>query len=163
MRNDAFRFIRLGTFIERADNTLRLLDARYEMLGDDAERVDDDTSARGYYQWSALLRALSSFVAYTVIYRDAPAARSVAELLLLRADVPRSLRACTEEINDTLAVLPGANGRPAQRMAAEIDARLRYTGIGEILDEGLHEWLNEFIPLVRQLGNAIHSSYLEAV
>jgi uncharacterized alpha-E superfamily protein len=66
MRNDAFRFIRLGTFIERADNTLRLLDARYEMLGDDAE-TPDDSSARGYYQWSALLRALSSFEAYTEI------------------------------------------------------------------------------------------------
>ena len=162
MRNDAFRFIRLGTFIERADNTLRLLDARYEMLGEDAYSVDD-SSARGYYQWSALLRALSSFEAYTEIYRDAPAAKPVAELLLLRADVPRSLRACTEEINQILADLPGANGRPAQRLAAELDARLRYTGIGEILDEGLHEWLNEQIPLVRQLGNAIHSSYLEAV
>ncbi len=162
MRSDAFRFIRLGTFIERADNTLRLLDARYEMLGDEAELVDD-SSARGYYQWSALLRALSSFEAYTEIYRDAPAARPVAELLLLRADVPRSLRACTYELNRILAILPGTNGRPAQRLAAELDARLRYTGIGEILDEGLHEWLNEFIPLVRQLGNAIHSSYLEAV
>jgi len=161
MRNDAFRFIRLGTFIERADNTLRLLDARYEMAGDQAEAVSDGT-AHAYYQWSALLRALSSFEAYTEIYRDAPGARQVAELLLLRADVPRSLRACTEEIDQILAQLPGANGRPAQRLAAEMDARLRYTGIHEILEEGLHAWLTEFIPLVRQLGNAIHSSYLEA-
>jgi uncharacterized alpha-E superfamily protein len=161
MRNDAFRFIRLGTFIERADNTLRLLDARYEMAGDQGEAVSDGT-AHAYYQWSALLRALSSFEAYTEIYRDAPGAQQVAELLLLRADVPRSLRACTEEIDQILAQLPGANGRPAQRLAAEMDARLRYTGIQEILDEGLHAWLTEFIPLVRQLGNAIHSSYLEA-
>ena len=109
-----------------------------------------------------MLRALSSFEAYTEVYRDAPGARHVAELLLLRADVPRSLRACTEEIDQILASLPGANGRPAQRLAAEIDARLRYTGINEILEEGLHAWLTEFIPLVRQLGNAIHSSYLEA-
>ena len=87
---------------------------------------------------------------------------NMAELLLLRVDVPRSLRACTEEIDQILAQLPGANGRPAQRLAAEMDARLRYTGINEILDEGLHAWLTEFIPLVRQLGNAIHSSYLEA-
>lgn len=162
MRNDAFRFIRLGTFIERADNTLRLLDARYEMFGDDADAVSD-TSARGYYQWSALLRALSSFEAYTEIYRDAPSARNVAEMLLLRADVPRSLRACTEEIDETLSQLSGANGRPAQLLAAVLDARLRYTGINEILEEGLHEWLNESIPLVAQLGNEIHSSYLEAL
>jgi uncharacterized alpha-E superfamily protein len=110
-----------------------------------------------------MLRALSSFEAYTEIYRDAPSARNVAEMLLLRADVPRSLRACTEEIDQTLSQLPGTNGRPAQRLAAELDARLRYTGIGEILDAGLHEWLNEAIPLMAQLGNEIHSSYLEAL
>ncbi|PWB35968.1 hypothetical protein DCO48_00540 [Pseudomonas sp. SDI] len=162
MRNDAFRFIRLGTFIERADNTLRLLDARYEMLGEEAEAVSD-SSARGYYEWSALLRALSSFEAYTEIYRDAPAARHVAELLLLRADVPRSLRACTEEIDQILASLPGINGRPAQRLATEIDGRLRYTGIDEILGAGLHPWLNHYIPQVRELGNAIHHAYLEVI
>ena len=106
--------------------------------------------------------ALSSFEAYTEIYRDAPGARQVAELLLLRADVPRSLRACSEEIDQILASLPGLNGRPAQRLAAEMDARLRFTAIDEILEEGLHAWLTDFIPLVRQLGDAIYSSYLEA-
>src|SRR5690606_19956430 len=118
MRHDAFRFIRLGTFIERADNTLRLLDARYEMLelrGRDTHQVSD-SSAHGYYQWSALLRALSSFEAYTELYRDAPGARQVAELLLLRPDIPRSLSACLEELDLILASLPGANGRPAQRL-----------------------------------------------
>jgi uncharacterized alpha-E superfamily protein len=162
MRGEAYRFIRLGTFIERADNTLRLLDARYEMFGEESEAVSD-SSARGYYQWSALLRALSSFEAYTEVYRGSPDARQVSELLLLRPDVPRSLRACMEELNDILASLPGDNGRPAQRLAAELDARLRYTAIDEILEEGLHTWLTDFILLVRQLARAIHSSYLEAV
>ncbi|BAU75022.1 alpha-E domain-containing protein [Metapseudomonas furukawaii] len=162
MRGEAYRFIRLGTFIERADNTLRLLDARYEMLGEEAEEVSD-TSARGFYQWSALLRALSSFEAYTEVYRGSPGTRQVSELLLLRADVPRSLRACMEELDHILASLPGDNGRPAQRLAAELDARLRYTAIDEILAEGLHTWLTDFILMVRQLARAIHSSYLEAV
>ncbi|KAF1054731.1 MAG: hypothetical protein GAK43_00680 [Stenotrophomonas maltophilia] len=162
MRGEAYSFIRLGTFIERADNTLRLLDARYEMLGEQAEEVSD-SSARGYYQWAALLRALSSFEAYNEIYRGAPEARQVAELLLLRADVPRSLLSCVDELYSILAELPGTNGRPAQRLAAELDARLRYSAIDEILDGGLHAWLTDFILLVRQLARAIHSSYLEAV
>ncbi|WP_271411906.1 alpha-E domain-containing protein [Pseudomonas sp. Q1-7] len=162
MRGEAYSFIRLGTFIERADNTLRLLDSRYEMFGEESEEVSD-SSARGYYQWSALLRALSSFEAYTEVYRGSPEARQVSELLLLRADVPRSLRTCMGELNDILASLPGDNGRPAQRLAAELDARLRYTAIDEILAEGLHTWLTDFILLVRQLARAIHSSYLEAV
>lgn len=162
MRGEAYRFIRLGTFIERADNTLRLLDARYEMLGEEAEAISD-TSARGYYQWSALLRALSSFEAFTEIYRGSPRTHKIAELLLLRPEVPRSLRACLEELNLMLSGLPGENGRAAQRMAAELDARLRYTSIEEVLDEGLHVWLTDFILLVRQLGSSIHTSYLEVV
>ena len=161
VRHDAFRFIRLGTYIERADNTLRLVDARYEMLGDDAAGISDG-SAYGYYQWSALLRALSAFEAFTELYREAPGARQVAELLILRDDVPRSLRSCLDEINQILASLPGNNGRPAQRLVAELDARLRYTGIDDILAEGLHGWLSDFILQVRELANAIHSAYLEA-
>lgn len=160
MRGDPYRFIRLGTFIERADNTLRLLDARYEMLGEDIDEVDG-RPARSYYQWTALLRALSSFEAFAEIYRGSPGTRKVSELLLLRADVPRSLRACMDELSLMLASLPGDNGRPAQRLAAELEARLRYTSIEEVLDEGLHAWLTDFILLVRQLGQAIQSSYLE--
>ena len=162
MRNDAYRFIRLGTFIERADNTLRLLDARYEMFGEESEEVSDD-SARGYYQWSALLRALSSFEAFNEIYRNAPGAEQVSEMLLLRADVPRSLHACVEELDQILAALPGDNGRPAQRLAAELNARLRYTGINEILDSGLHQWLTDCIAQIRHLGQTVHESYLEVV
>ncbi|MDO9623333.1 MAG: alpha-E domain-containing protein [Pseudomonas sp.] len=160
MRGDPYRFIRLGTFIERADNTLRLLDARYEMLGEDIDEVDG-RPARSYYQWSALLRALSSFEAFAEIYRGSPGTRKVSELLLLRPDIPRSLRACVDELHLMLASLPGENGRPAQRLAAELEARLRYTSIDEVLDEGLHAWLTDLILLVRDLGQAIHSSYLE--
>jgi len=162
MRGDPYRFIRLGTFIERADNTLRLLDARYEMLGEDIDEVDG-RPARSYYQWSALLRALSSFEAFAEIYRGSPGTRKVSELLLLRPDIPRSLRACVDELHLMLASLPGENGRPAQRLAAELEARLRYTSIDEVLDEGLHAWLTDLILLVRDLGHAIHSSYLEVV
>ena len=129
--------------------------------GSAAESIGDG-SARGYYQWNALLRALSVFEAFTEIYRGSPDKRQVAELLILREDVPRSLRACLGEINQILASLPGVNGRPAQRMVASLEARLRYTGIEEILDEGLHVWLSDFILLVRRLANAIQSSYLEA-
>lgn len=160
MRGDPYRFIRLGTFIERADNTLRLLDARYEMLGEDIDEIDG-RPARSYYQWSALLRALSSFEAFAEIYRGSPGTRKVSELLLLRPEVPRSLRACMDELNLMLSSLPGDNGRPAQRLAAELEARLRYTAIKEVLDEGLHAWLTDFILQVRDLGQAIQSSYLE--
>lgn len=160
MRSDAYRFIRLGTFIERADNTLRLLDARYELLGE--EEDPDDRSARAYYQWSALLRALSSFEAFAELYRGSPRARKVAELLLLRAEVPRSLQACLDELHTILGLLPGDNGRQAKRLAAELEARVRYTVINEVFEYGLHDWITERIDELGKLGDAIHSAYLEA-
>jgi uncharacterized alpha-E superfamily protein len=132
------------------------------MLGDEAASLTEG-SAYSYYQWTALLRALSAFEAFTELYRDSPGARQVAELLVLREDVPRSLRSCLEEINEILGDLPGKNGRPAQRLVAELDARLRYTVIDEILAEGLHVWLSESIDSVRHLADAIQSSYLETV
>ncbi|QLF94374.1 alpha-E domain-containing protein [Pseudomonas sp. ABC1] len=161
MRGDAYRFIRLGTFIECADNTLRLLDARYELLGEEADSIED-RSAHAYYQWSALLRALSSFEAFADIYRGSPRAGKVAELLLLRAEVPRSLRTCLDEIDRILSSLPGDNGRPAQRLAAELVAGMRYTTIEEILQQGLHDSITRHIEHLQSLSNAIHSAYLEA-
>jgi uncharacterized alpha-E superfamily protein len=163
MRNDAYRFIRLGTFVERADNTLRMLDARYQVLGEEEAEAISDASARGFYQWSALLRALSAFEAYTELYRDALNVRNGAELLLLQEDLPRSLLACVIELHRVLASLPGENGREAKRLAAGLEARLRYTSIDEVLDEGLHAWIGGFIVHVRQLASTINTAYLEAV
>lgn len=160
MRGDAYRFIRLGTFIERADNTLRLLDARYELLGQDSE-APNDVPARAYYQWNALLRALSAFEAFAETYRGSPRASKVAELLLLNAEVPRSLRACLTELQHILASLSGDNGRPAQRLAAELEAGLRYTSIDEVQEAGMHTWIGTYLERVNQLGQAIQQSYLE--
>ena len=136
VRGDAYAFLRLGSYLERADNTQRLLVARYELMGD-APDAQHDNSAREYYQWSALLKALSSFEAYNEVYRAAPATAQVADMLLLRSEVPRSLINCLSQVAQILAQLPGQNGLPAQRMAAEMAARLRYTAISEILEEGL--------------------------
>ena len=74
-----------------------------------------------------------------------------------------ALRTCIGALSQILAEIPGANGRPAQRMAAELEARLRFTGIEEVLEEGLQAWIHDYILLVRQLGSAVHSAYLEAV
>lgn len=159
LRSDAYSFIRIGTFLERADNTLRLLDTRYKLMGESED--PDDRSARAYYQWSALLRALSSFEAFAELYRGSPRARKVAELLLLRSELPRSLSSCLEELQDILASLPGENGRPAKRLAAELTARVRYTVIDEVFEQGLHDWITESIEQLDLLGGAINSAYLE--
>ena len=84
-----YRYSRLGIFLERADNTARILDARFEFLAPEAAKSDD---AGDYYEWSALLRSVSAFEIYRKVYRDLITPRRVAELLILREAMPRSLR-----------------------------------------------------------------------
>ncbi len=99
LRDEGYQFIRLGTFMERADNTARIVDVKYHTLLPSAADVG---GAVDYYQWSALLRSVSAFDSYRKVYRDVITPMKVAELLILRDDVPRSLHACMNEIYDIL-------------------------------------------------------------
>ena len=87
LRDEGFDFTRIGTFLERADNTARILDVKYHTLLPSAQEVG---GAVDYYQWSALLRSVSAFSIYRKIYRDVITPFRVAELLILREDVPRN-------------------------------------------------------------------------
>jgi uncharacterized alpha-E superfamily protein len=158
-RNDAFHFSRLGTFLERADNTARILLVKAPDFF--AEKVGD-ASAADYYQWAALLRSLSAFETYRDIYRDSIVPAQVAEMLLLRPDLPRSLHACLNEITQTLGGIHGNSGKEAKRLAAELHARLYYGRIEEVVDEGLDEYLNGFLADIYELGARIQRAYLEA-
>ena len=93
LRDEAYHFIRLGTHIERADNTARILDVKYHILLPSAADVG---GAVDYYQWGALLRSVSGFESYRKIYSDVITPRRVAELLILRDDMPRSLHSVHE-------------------------------------------------------------------
>lgn len=158
-RNDAFHFARLGTFLERADNTARLLLVKAPAFEAPAE---GGAVASDYYQWASLLRSLSAFESYRDIYRDQIVPEQVAEMLLLRPDLPRSLLACVTEINQTLAGIAGAAGLDAKRLAAELHARLHYGRIEEALDEGLQDYLQAFLADINELGSRIQQAYLEA-
>jgi uncharacterized alpha-E superfamily protein len=170
-RNDAYWFIRLGTFIERADNTARLLDVKSQLIAPaaaDLVPVQTPTdSAPDFYAWSALLRSLSAFEAYHAAYRDSLDGRRVTELLILRPDVPRSLRACCDEIRAILPQIEAARRRPnrgrqVKQRAGELALRLEYSDVDEILATGLHEWLTDYLQESARLGEAIRTAYLEA-
>ena len=104
LHDDAFRFIRLGTFIERADNTARILDVKYHVLLPHGEQVG---GLIDYYQWGALLRSVGAFRAYRNVYHDTVYPWRIAELLILREDMPRSLHHCYQNLIGTLDELAG--------------------------------------------------------
>ena len=160
LRTDSHDFLRVGTFIERADNTARILDVKYHILLPSYEPVG---GALDYYQWSAILRAVSARRGYHVLYKQRLVPWQVAEMLILRQEMPRSLRACYEQVMINLDRLSGHYGGQAgapHRYTGEMLARLRYSSIDEIFQTGLHEFLTETIERTAVVGAAIDDFYL---
>jgi len=157
LRDEAYHFIRLGTHLERADNTARILDVKYHTLLPSAADVG---GAVDYYQWGALLRSLSGFESYRKIYSDVITPRRVAELLILRDDMPRSLHACMSFIHQTLETLCDKSSREVERASGELYSRLHYGRADEIIRQGLHEYLMDFLERISALGEGITRHFL---
>jgi uncharacterized alpha-E superfamily protein len=159
LRDEAFSFVRLGTFMERADNTARLLDVKYEVL---IPMQEANAGAVDYYEWSAVLRSVAAFQAYQKVYRDAIEPTKVSELLILREDMPRSLHACYAEIMPILRQVAGSRQTEAERLAGQMHARLHYGRMLDIVKDGVHHFLDEFILANRKLGEEIQRNFLSA-
>ena len=162
LQDEAFNFLRLGTFLERADNTARLLDVRFHSIQRDYHgQANERKGAQfDFYHWSALLRSVSAFEVYRKVYRDVITPERVADLLVLRADMPRSLHACMREVVDNLGQLAHEGALESQRKAGRILADLQYARIDEVLETGLHVYLTQFLELVNKLGEFISRDYL---
>jgi len=156
MRGEAFNFSRLGTFLERADNTARILDVKYHVQ---LPSVKDVGGALDHYQWTALLRSVSAYETYRAHVRDRILPIKVAEFLILERRMPRSLAACFDQITQAMDRIEG-HDRSAKRLASELYARLTHADIGEIFQNGLHEYLTECIADMHELGNRIQRAYL---
>jgi len=159
MRGEAFNFSRLGTFLERADNTARILDVKYHVH---LPSVEDVGGALDHYQWTALLRSVSSFETYRTLYRDQIYPIKVAQLLILERRMPRSLAACFDQVTQAMERLQGQHDRAARRLAIELHARLTNADIEEIFQHGLHEYLTQCIADMHELGSRIQRAYLGA-
>ncbi|MDH3320968.1 MAG: alpha-E domain-containing protein [Betaproteobacteria bacterium] len=160
LRGEAFNFSRLGTHLERADNTARILDVKYHVL---LPSVADVGGALDFYQWTALLRSVSSFETYRQLYRDQIYPIKVAQLLILERRMPRSLAACFDLIKDSMDRIEGQQDQAAKRLAYELHARLTHADIEEIFQGGLHEYLVACLADIGELGNRISRAYLGAV
>ncbi len=159
-RDDAFQFHRLGTYIERADNTARMIDAKYHIL---LPSVKDVGGAVDYYQWSAVLRSVSAFESYRKVYRDVITPLRIAELLILRDDIPRSLHFCMRDVYEILGKVQNATSYEATRQAGEIYASLQFGRVQDIFAAGLHEYLTKFLDATGILGAEINTAFFAPV
>ena len=156
LKDEAFQFNRLGIFLERSDNTARILDVKYHVL---LPSVDDVGGAVDYYQWAAVLRSVSAFESYRKVYRDVVTPLRVAELLILREDMPRSLHNCMNEAYEILKLLSTPQAREALRLAGDLWAHLHFGRIDVIFNHGLHEYLTDFLSRTAALGDEINRAY----
>ena len=161
LMDEALHFMRLGTFLERADNTARLVDVKFHAVQSDfygaASEKDQEYD---FYHWSAILRSVSGFEVYRKVYRDVIRPERVAELLILRPDMPRSLHASLNEVVENLALVANDQSGETHRRAGKLCAELKYGRIDEILATGLHAYLTQFLDRVNDLGMHISRDFL---
>ncbi len=165
LKDEAFFFIRLGTFLERADNAARILDVKFHDGGDAPEllpagRGNGAGHQRDFYYWAAVLRSVSAFEVYRKVYRDVITPERVAELLILRGDMPRSLAACVNEVCTNLEMVRNSRSGEVERRAGLLRAELRYGRMEDILHQGLHVYLTGFLERINDLGGRISQDFL---
>ena len=156
LKDEAIHFIRLGTFLERADNTARILDVKFHGARDTSK----DITQRDFYYWAALLRSVSGFEIYRKVYRDVITPARVAELLMLRGDMPRSLLACMDDVVENLKHIRNDVSADTERFAGKLHAELKFGHIDDIMKAGLHLTLTEFLENIYDLGNRVSRDVL---
>jgi uncharacterized alpha-E superfamily protein len=158
LRNDTFFFSQLGTFLERADNTARILDVKYFVLLPSYEMIG---SSVDNLQWASILRSVSAHRSYRWVYKQAYKPWNIADYLILNAEMPRSLKACYLEIDQAVAGLKRFyeqtdDGAPSARATLDM---LENGDIDTIFQSGLHEFLTDFLNRNNRLGQEIAEAY----
>ena len=159
LRDDGFNFLNIGYYLERGDNTARLMDVKYYVL---LPRVDFVGSGLDNYQWTTLLRAMGAQRAFHWAYGGDVTAMKIADFLIRNPQSPRSLATCTAGLLNHLGRVAKAYGREteAQDKARTLAAGIETATVEAIFDEGLHEFLTRYIAEAATLANAIHETYL---
>ena len=158
LRNDIYDFARIGTFVERMDNTARIIDVKYYTLLPSASFVG---SSLDNVQWETILRSVSAHRAFRWLDEDEMAAPAIAKFLILDRRLPRSLIFCASQIVSHLEYLNEEYGarHPSSEMADKLLARLKGREISAIFDEGLHEFVGSIIRDNNALGIQIETDY----
>ena len=178
LQDESFHFLRIGSFLERADNTARLLDVKFHAVeseyhggGNGQSQSQGNGQGQGqgrdievdFYHWSGILRSVSGFEVYRKAYRNVIKPEKVAELLILRPDMPRSMAACMHEVVINLQKVANEQSADTLRRAGRLQADLQYGRIDEILATGLHAYLTQFLERVNTLGVGISRDFLVPV
>ena len=177
LKNEAFYFMNVGTLLERADNTARILETKYEgqaalkvlrtdkkgkaVDGEVVETIDGaDGDFFDFYHWAALLRSVSAFEIYRQIYSDQVTPKQVAQLLIFNKQMPRSLVSCVNELIPLIAEMKNQQSKEIERLLGKLKASLDYSDIDEVFTQGLEEFIEEFLERINHIADEFSNAYL---
>ncbi len=158
-QGEPWHFFRLGRMLERADKTSRILDVKYFILLRSAQDVG---SPFDDIQWAAVLRSASAFEMYRKHHgRISP--QGVVEFLLLDREFPRAIHFSLMVARDSLHAISGTPTgtfrHPTEKLLGQLCSDLSYASVEEIINEGLHEYLDEFQTKMNQVGAGVHDMF----
>jgi len=158
LRSEGYWFMRLGSMIERGDATARLLDVKYYLLLPEGQEVGGKLDRD---QWTTILQIVSAKTAYRHLYREALRPWLVADMLIFRRELPRSLAWTAEETVGLLGEFGARSGKqgPADRLARQRLSKLQELDVDAVFSRGLHEWLQAYIRDNNAVGAAIAGQF----
>jgi uncharacterized alpha-E superfamily protein len=157
-RNEGWNFGKLGQVLERADKTSRVLDAKYHLLLDSPKEVG---SSIDLIQWASLLKSVSAYDMYRKKYGKLSPS-TIAEFLILDREFPRSILACLISAEQSLITLSGSSvgfSNSAQKQLGALKSQMEYNDINDIIDRGMHEYLDEIQRKLNEISSAIYNSF----
>lgn len=154
-RTEAYHFIEVGGYLERANQIARILSVKLPILGEAPTEL---------VQWSSLLQTCSATEAYLRQHHEQIDPEGVVRYLVLNPDFPRAIRFCVARCCDSLRAIGGETGNPeliteAERRLGRLESELRYMSVDEILGQGLANFLYGIQQDCNAIANDIHHAY----
>ena len=176
-RNEFLYFTKIGMFLERADNTARILDLSFSLneMENKWENIRDeplsgkkgfapddsiDRLGKDYYFWLSVLRSLSAFEIYRQVYRDEITPQKIAELLVTRKDMPRSLLVCVQNIQKNINRVCIADSSLSVKLVGKLVADIMYETVDSDFVEDIRLFLDNFLKRVNHLGTIVSREFL---
>jgi len=158
LRNEIFNFARLGTFVERAESTARILDVKYYVLLPSVSFVG---TSLDNVQWETILRSVSAATAYRQVHGNDPTAQTIADFLIFDPRMPRSLAFCRSQINENLTFLAGDYDERSDSLefSDAMSVRMGEHSIDAVFDHGLHQFIQDFIRENNTLAQKIEKDF----
>lgn len=158
LRNDIYNFARLGTYLERADNTARLLDVKYYVLLPSAQAVG---SSLDNVQWESILRTVAAEGGFRMTFGQDLRAANIAQFLILDTRMPRSLAFSVGKLTQNLKRIEIDYGerKPCHDLADGLKRVFLTPSIDDVFERGLHEYIQDFLIECAALGSQIETDY----